>query len=80
MTSRIVLGQQFAVAVRMRGLTCAHLAEFAGVAPATGSAALCQRTVNMSTALRFCRAVEETPVVPALERWSKGSDAGGCAH
>ena len=64
--------EQFADAVRIRGLTVARLAELAGVSPGTVAAALHGRDVQVRTAMRIARAVSETPVVPALEEWSDG--------
>ena len=65
-------GEQFAGAVRIRGLTVSQLAERAGVSPGTVAAALHGREVQIRTALRIARAVSEAPVVPALEEWAEG--------
>ena len=65
-------GDQFADAVRVRGLTVSRLAELAGVSPGTVAAALHGREVQIRTALRIAKAVSEAPVVPALEEWADG--------
>lgn len=65
-------GEQFADAVRIRGLTVSGLAELAGVSPGTAAAALHGRDVQIRTALRIAKAVSEAPVVPALEEWGVG--------
>jgi len=61
-------------AVRIRGLTVQRLAQLARVSPATVSAAIHGQEMQIATALRIARAVSETPIVDALERWSRGLD------
>lgn len=68
-------GEGFAEAVRVRGLTVSKLAALAHVSPATASAAVRGNEVQISTALRIARAVNEAPVIDVLERWA-GPDLG----
>ena len=62
-------GEEFARAVQVRGLTLAELAKRARVSAPTVSSAVHQRPINVSSALRLCRALGETPVVAELDRW-----------
>lgn len=65
-------GADFTQAVKARGLTVQRLAELAGVSPATASAALRGKDVQMASALRIASAVTRAPVVPELEQWGAG--------
>jgi plasmid maintenance system antidote protein VapI len=69
-------GEGFSEAVRVRGLSAQRLAQLAHVSPATVSAALHGRDVQVTTALRIARAVTDAPVIPLLEQWSDGSGRG----
>jgi transcriptional regulator with XRE-family HTH domain len=66
---RYRFGAGFSEAVQIRGLTAQKLAQLAQVSPATASAALRGRDVQMASALRIARAVTQAPVVPELEQW-----------
>ena len=65
-------GAGFLEAVQARGLTIQKLAELAHVSPATASAALHGREVQIATAQRIARAVTQAPIVPGLEEWRAG--------
>lgn len=72
MTTRIAFDEDLLRAIRLRGLTLQEVAARAGISPATVSAAIHGRAVNMRTALRLARAVSSCPVVPELEAWLAG--------
>jgi predicted transcriptional regulator len=57
-------------AVKLRALTLDELARSARVSPATVSAAVRGKRVNVSTALRISRAVSARPPIPELESWT----------
>jgi predicted transcriptional regulator len=62
-------GDALSRALRVRGLTIQELARLAGVAPATASAAVNGRAVQITSATRIARAVREVRVVSELETW-----------
>jgi hypothetical protein len=68
--TRVTFSPDFLRAVRIRGLTLDELARSARVAPATVSAAVNGRRVNVSTALRISKAVAARPPIPELENWT----------
>lgn len=75
MTSRFVFNPAFARAVQVRGLTLAELARRANVSGATAASAVRRRRpCNMATALRLARVVEDTPILPELERWMQAEE------
>ncbi len=67
---RYQFGQAFCHAVRIRGLDITTLAGLAEVSPATVSAAVRGRSVNLRTAMRIARTVAGCPVVAELALWS----------
>jgi hypothetical protein len=67
MTTRLTFKPEFLHAIQIRGLT---LTELAKVSPATVSAAVRGRPVNIRTATLLCRAVSSRPVLPELETWA----------
>jgi plasmid maintenance system antidote protein VapI len=71
MVTRIAFDDEFAHALRVRGLTLTELAGRAHVTVATASAAVRGRPLNVSTATRLARAVSSAPVVSELERWAR---------
>ncbi|MBJ7595916.1 MAG: helix-turn-helix transcriptional regulator [Candidatus Dormibacteraeota bacterium] len=71
MLTRIAFDQEFAQALRVRGLTLTELAVRAHVTVATASAAVQGRPLNVSTATRLARALASAPVVSELERWAR---------
>ena len=77
MTSRVVFSHEFLIAIQIRGLTLTELAQRANVAPATVSAAVRGRQVNVSTALRLSRTVSACKVVPELVTWVGGANERG---
>jgi hypothetical protein len=66
---RYTFGRTFGHALRIRGLNIVTLAGLAEVSPATVSAAVRGRSVNLRTALHIAKAVARCPVVAELERW-----------
>jgi transcriptional regulator with XRE-family HTH domain len=70
MTTRVTFKPEFLHAIQIRGLTLTELAKLAKVSPATVSAAVRGRPVNVSTATLLCRAVNSRPVLPELEAWA----------
>jgi hypothetical protein len=79
MVTRIAFDEEFAHALRIRGLTLTELANRARVTVATASAAVHGRPLNVSTATRLARALAAVPVVSELEAWAR-PPAGWPAH
>ena len=71
MVTRIAFDEDFAHALRVRGLTLTELANRARVSVATASAAVHGRPLNVSTATRLARALAAVPVVSELEAWAR---------
>ena len=71
MVTRIAFDDEFAHALRVRGLTLTELANRARVTVATASAAVHGRPLNVSTATRLARALAAVPVVSELEAWAR---------
>jgi hypothetical protein len=71
MVTRIVFDDDFAHALRVRGLTLTELATRARVTVATASSAVHGRPLNVSTATRVARALAAVPVVSELEAWAR---------
>lgn len=71
MVTRIAFDEEFAHALRVRGLTLTQLANRARVTVATASAAVQGRPLNVSTATRLARALAAVPVVSELEAWAR---------
>ena len=71
MVTRIGFDDEFAHALRVRGLTLTELASRARVTVATASAAVHGRPLNVSTATRLARALATVPVVSELEAWAR---------
>lgn len=69
MANRVVLGEEFNRAVKVRGLLVVELAAKARVSVPTISAALRHKPLNPTSALRICRALAVIPVVPELDAW-----------
>lgn len=72
MIGRITLNQDFVRSARVRGLTATALAERAGVSLPTALSALKLHPINLTSALRLCRAVAAAPVIEELDRWVEG--------
>jgi predicted transcriptional regulator len=66
-------GEGFSQALRVRGLTIQDVARKAAVSPATVSAAVHGRAVQITSATRIARAVTETKVLSELEVWIDGA-------
>lgn len=75
MVTRIAFDDEFAHALRVRGLTLTELASRARVTVATASAAVRGRPLNVSTATRLARALAAVPVVSELEAWARAPAA-----
>jgi transcriptional regulator with XRE-family HTH domain len=75
MVTRIAFDDEFAHALRVRGLTLTELANRARVTVATASAAVQGRPLNVSTATRLARALAAAPVVSELEAWARAPAA-----
>jgi transcriptional regulator with XRE-family HTH domain len=71
MVTRIAFDDEFAHALRVRGLTLTELASRARVTVATASAAVHGRPLNVATATRLARALAAVPVVSELETWAR---------
>ena len=71
MVTRIAFDDEFAHALRVRGLTLTELASRARVTVATASSAVHGRPLNVSTATRLARALAAVPVVAELETWAR---------
>jgi transcriptional regulator with XRE-family HTH domain len=71
MVTRIAFDDEFAHALRVRGLTLTELASRARVTVATASSAVRGRPLNVSTATRLARALAAVPVVSELETWAR---------
>jgi transcriptional regulator with XRE-family HTH domain len=71
MVTRIAFDEDFAHALRVRGLTLTELASRARVTVATASSAIHGRPLNVSTATRLARALAAVPVVSELEAWAR---------
>jgi hypothetical protein len=69
--TRIAFDEEFAHALRVRGLTLTELASRARVTVATASSAVHGRPLNVSTATRLARALAAVPVVSELEAWAR---------
>jgi transcriptional regulator with XRE-family HTH domain len=74
--SRVTFNDEFARAVRVRGLTLTEVARLSGVSMATASSAVHGRPVNMRSAVLLSRALAATAAVPELEVWLAGAPAG----
>ena len=75
MVTRIAFDEEFAHALRVRGLTLTELASRASVTVATASSAVHGRPLNVSTATRLARALAAVPVVYELEAWARAPAA-----
>ncbi len=75
MVTRIAFDEEFAHALRVRGLTLTELASRARVTVATASSAVHGRPLNVSTATRLARALASVPVVSELEAWARAPAA-----
>jgi transcriptional regulator with XRE-family HTH domain len=75
MVTRIAFDDEFAHALRVRGLTLTELASRARVTVATASSAVHGRPLNVSTATRLARALAAVPVVSELEAWARAPAA-----
>jgi hypothetical protein len=75
MVTRIAFDDEFANALRVRGLTLTELASHARVTVATASAAVHGRPLNVATATRLARALAAVPVVSELEAWARAPAA-----
>jgi transcriptional regulator with XRE-family HTH domain len=75
MVTRIAFDEDFAHALRVRGLTLTELASRARVTVATASSAVHGRPLNVSTATRLARALASVPVVSELEAWARAPAA-----
>jgi hypothetical protein len=75
MVTRIAFDDEFANALRVRGLTLTELASRARVTVATASSAVHGRPLNVSTATRLARALAAVPVVSELEAWARAPAA-----
>jgi DNA-binding LacI/PurR family transcriptional regulator len=75
MVTRIAFDEDFAHALRVRGLTLTELASRARVTVATASSAVHGRPLNVSTATRLARALAAVPVVSELEAWARAPAA-----
>jgi transcriptional regulator with XRE-family HTH domain len=75
MVTRIAFDDEFAHALRVRGLTLTQLAGRARVTVATASSAVHGRPLNVSTATRLARALAAVPVVSELEAWARAPAA-----
>ena len=75
MVTRIAFDDEFAHALRVRGLTLTELASRARVTVATASSAVHGRPLNVSTATRLARALASVPVVSELEAWARAPAA-----
>jgi transcriptional regulator with XRE-family HTH domain len=71
MVTRIAFDDEFAQALRVRGLTLTELTSRAGVTVATASSAVHGRPLNVSTATRLARALAAVAVVSELETWAR---------
>jgi hypothetical protein len=70
--TRIVFDPEFLHAIHIRGLTIGELAQRARLSPATVSAAVHGKPVNVRSALLLARAVEGCPIVKELEQRAAG--------
>jgi transcriptional regulator with XRE-family HTH domain len=75
MLTRIAFDDEFAHALRVRGLTLTELARRARVTVATASSAVHGRPLNVATATRLARALAAVPVVSELEAWARAPAA-----
>jgi transcriptional regulator with XRE-family HTH domain len=75
MVTRIAFDEEFAHALRVRGLTLTELASRARVTVATASSAVHGRPLNVSTATRLARALASVAVVSELEAWARAPAA-----
>jgi hypothetical protein len=75
MVTRIAFDEDFAHALRVRGLTLTELANRARVTVATASSAVHGRPLNVSTATRLARALAAVPVASELEAWARAPAA-----
>jgi len=69
--TRFVFDHEFAYAVRVRGLTIGELAQRARLSPATVSAAVHGKPLNVRSAVLLARALAARPVIRELEEWMK---------
>ncbi len=69
MTTRVVFDREVLRAIQVRGLTVCDLAQRAQLSPATVSAAIHGKALNVRSALALARAIGSCPVVTELERW-----------
>ena len=70
MNTRIIFDPEFLHAIHIRGLTIRELAQRARISPATVSAAVHGKPVNVRSALLLAGAVASCPVVKELEQWA----------
>jgi hypothetical protein len=69
---RFRFGPAFEQALRIRGLDASMVANLADVAPATVSAAVRGRCLNVRTATRIGKVVAACEVIPELADWEAG--------
>ncbi len=72
MNTRIVFDPEFLHAIHLRGLTIGELAQRARLSPATVSAAIHGRPLNVRSAIRLARTLAGCPVITELEAWITG--------
>ena len=73
MTTRVVFDHEVLRAVRVRGLTIGELAQRARLSPATVSAAVHGKPVNVRSAVLLARTLAACPVIKELEEWVAGA-------
>jgi transcriptional regulator with XRE-family HTH domain len=72
MTTRVVFDREFLHAAHIRGLTISELAQRAHLSPATVSAAVHGRPVNVRSAVLMARTLAACPIIKELEEWATG--------
>ncbi|HYA44573.1 MAG TPA: helix-turn-helix transcriptional regulator [Acidimicrobiales bacterium] len=77
MNTRVVFDPAVLHAIRVRGLTVGELARHARLSPATVSAAIHGKPLNVRSAVLLARALAGHPVIPELEEWTSPRDGIG---
>jgi transcriptional regulator with XRE-family HTH domain len=70
MRTRFVFDRGLIHAVHLRGLTMGELAKRAELSPATVSAAVHGKPLNIRSAVRLARTLAACPVIDELEQWA----------
>ena len=70
MTTRVAFDRELLRAIQIRGLTVGEIARRARLSPATVSAAIRGKSLNVRSAVLLARAVAACPVIPELEEWA----------